>query len=263
IGSITKTMTGVLLADAIARGETTADATLGDVLGVTGGAAGITLAALATQRSGLPRLPANLEPIRTPANPYGDYTVEDLIEALHSVELGPRDFVYSNFGFMTLGAAITSVCGTSASELYSQRIFQPLGMSRAGCPPGEEARLPGYAGSSTTPWWTTNTPGAGGVGASIRDVAAYLRAHIDVPAGTLGEAIDLATTIHAGPPSPMGYGWGHQGGGWFHDGATYGFTSFAAFHRPTRTGVALLGNSGEASILNKVGFETLTAMVNA
>jgi CubicO group peptidase (beta-lactamase class C family) len=94
-------------------------------------------------------------------------------------------------------------------------------------------------------------------------VAAYLRAHIDLPDTGLGKAIETATTIHAGPPDPVGYGWHHLGGGWWHNGGTGGFHSFAAFVRETRTGVALLANGGALRVLDDIGFRTLTEMTRA
>ena len=57
IGSITKTVTSLLLADAIKRGEVKADTKVGALLPLDGAAvAEVTLAELASQRSGLPRL---------------------------------------------------------------------------------------------------------------------------------------------------------------------------------------------------------------
>ena len=57
IGSITKTFTSALLADAISRGEVTADTRLADLLPVRETpVADVTLAELASHRSGLPRV---------------------------------------------------------------------------------------------------------------------------------------------------------------------------------------------------------------
>jgi len=264
VGSVTKTMTGVLLADAVVRGEVTPDAALGDVLDVRGAAATITLEQLATQRSGLPRLPANLDPATVDqADPYANYTADDLRDALEQVTPGPREYLYSNFGFMTLGLALANITRLPMSTLLEQRMFAPLGMATAGCPPKEEGRVPGYNELGSAGWWTTQLPGAGGVGASITDLAAYLGAHLAAPDGPLGEAITLATTVHAGPPAPSGYGWGSQGGGWWHNGGTGGFRSFVALHRPTRTAVALLANSSRAEHIDGIGLTTLTEMVRA
>ncbi len=73
----------------------------------------ITLADLATHRSGLPRLPSNLRPA-DPSNPYADYTPEMLFEFLSGYQL-PRDidsqFEYSNLGTGLLGFVLASHLG--------------------------------------------------------------------------------------------------------------------------------------------------------
>lgn len=264
VGSVTKTMTGVLFAEAIERGEVTAESTVGTLLQFDGGASEVTLESLATQRSGLPRLPPNLDVAKVDrADPYAAYELADLVEALKAVEVAPTKYGYSNFGFMTLGACLAAATGQSMPDLLAERLFSPLRMVSAGCPPEETNRLPGYSGPEETPWWSTNLPGAGGVGASIRDIALYLRAHISPPGGRLGTAIGTAATVHASDGTPMGYGWVHQGGGWWHNGATGGFKSFVAFHRPTTTAVALLANGDQADSIDAVGFRTLTEMISS
>jgi CubicO group peptidase (beta-lactamase class C family) len=264
IGSISKTMTGVLLATAVVRSELTLDTRLSDVLETPGRAGEITMLELATQRSGLPRLPPNLDLAAIDqTDPYAKYTPDNLRDALAAADPGPKEFNYSNFGFMALGLALATASGSPFAQLLRQRIFEPADMTTAGCPPVEDGRATGYAGTKPTPWWNTQLPGPGGVGASIRDLAAYLGAHLRPPAGELGQAVELATTIHAPAPSPMGLGWGHQGGGWFHDGGTGGFTSFLAFHRPTGTAVGLLANGGNLSGMDRAGFGTLTAMIRS
>jgi CubicO group peptidase (beta-lactamase class C family) len=64
IGSVSKAFTGLLLADAIERGEVTPETRLGDLLELGDApAADVTLAQLATHTSGLPRLPIDLSTI--------------------------------------------------------------------------------------------------------------------------------------------------------------------------------------------------------
>ncbi|MFN2609899.1 MAG: serine hydrolase domain-containing protein, partial [Actinomycetota bacterium] len=165
IGSVTKTMTGLLLADLVVRGEVSLDATVGSVLGAETGVCGpITLLELATQNSGLPRLPPNLrhEDIDE-ANPYSSYSEAKLIEALGRVDQLKPGYAYSNFGFMLLGLLISRISGSSYAELAKQRIFDPLGMKAVCGIPRDEERLPGYEGSSQMPCWTTQLPGAGGI----------------------------------------------------------------------------------------------------
>lgn len=265
IGSVTKTMTGDLLAWSVGAGEASFDTTLGEILDIGGPASAVTLLELATQRSGLPRLPPNLDLTTIDqADPYAEYSEADLRVGLEQTTPGGKDHAYSNFGFMALGLAIQKAAGRPFAEVLRVRIFEPLGMTSAGCPPAEDQRVQGYAGQDPTVWWRTQLPGPGGVGASIRDLCAYLRGHIDPPKGDLGAAVTLATTIHGGEQPAMGLGWNHQGGGWWHNGGTGGFSTFVAFHRPTRTAVALLANAAQQNgPLDAVGFKILTELVRS
>jgi CubicO group peptidase (beta-lactamase class C family) len=266
IGSITKTMTGLLLADAVVRRETSLTTPLSQVLGSEAGSCSeITLLDLATQRSGLPRLPPNLDLESVdPADPYAAYTEDDLIAALDSVDIATRGtYAYSNMGFMVLGLALSRLATTPFPDLIHHRVFTPLGLSgaRCGTPLETDDVAPGYSGAAQVPWWRTNLPGPGGVGMSVADLAAYVRAHIEPHTTSIGDVIALAIEMHATAPSAMGLGWGHQGGGLFHDGGTGGFRSFIGFHPPTGTGVALLANSAQADVVASAGFAVLTHMV--
>ncbi len=263
-GSITKTMTGLLLAHAVVRGELRAEQTLGELLDVKGAAGAITLQELATQRSGLPRMPSNLDLSSVdPRQPYAGYTSENLQEGLCAVEVGAKDFAYSNFGFMTLGWVLSVRADLPYSELLRSRILDPLGMSASGCPPPEEDRIPGYSGNDQVPWWSSHLPGAGGVGGPIGDLVRYVQAHLVPPEGQLGEAITLATKMHAPDPYAMGYGWVHQGGGLWHNGGTGGFRALVALFRPRGIAVVLLANSAQADHIDGVGFATLNEMIAA
>ena len=109
IGSISKVFTALLLSDAVARKE----ASLSDqvathlpaVVTVPERGRAITLQDLAMHVSGLPRLPANMQP-KDPLNPYADYSVEQLYQFLSGYQL-PRDvgalYEYSNLGGGLLG----------------------------------------------------------------------------------------------------------------------------------------------------------------
>src|SRR5690606_23699251 len=80
IGSIAKGITGLLYAEALARGEAGPGTPLGDLLPLADVPVGkVTLGSLSTHRSGLPSLPAAAQPFRRTvalwrrgANPYGE-----------------------------------------------------------------------------------------------------------------------------------------------------------------------------------------------
>jgi CubicO group peptidase (beta-lactamase class C family) len=115
IGSMTKTFTATLLAKAVVAGRVTLDTPVAQLLPdfkvPSRGGKQITLGAIATQHSGLPRLPSNL--LRNdPSNPYADYDAVKLKAFLAGYEL-PRDpgaaYEYSNLGFGLLGYALAQL----------------------------------------------------------------------------------------------------------------------------------------------------------
>jgi CubicO group peptidase (beta-lactamase class C family) len=109
IGSITKTFTGLVLSQMVEQGKVKFDEPVRELLppGTVAKPAGteITLLDLATQHSGLPRMPDNFKPA-DPNNPYADYGAPNLYAfvAQHGVAK-PADagFLYSNLGFGLLG----------------------------------------------------------------------------------------------------------------------------------------------------------------
>lgn len=136
VGSIAKIFTTLLLADAVERGEVTLDQPVAGLLpeGVTmperEGRA-ITLVDLATYRSGLPRLPSNMNPADL-AQPYADYTADDLHAFLSDYEL-ERDvdaaYEYSNLGIGLLGHVLALNAGTDYESLLRERVLEPLDMN--------------------------------------------------------------------------------------------------------------------------------------
>ena len=148
IGSITKTMTGMVLASLVDDGIVGRDDEIGRWLDA-GVHADITLMQLATHTSGLPRLsPSHLVGV---PDPYEFLTPDVAEEELRRTPWRPRDAEhdYSNFGFQILGLALERADGTAFGELLQQRVFRPLGMSCAGIPGhGGGTRIAGHAGGA-------------------------------------------------------------------------------------------------------------------
>jgi D-alanyl-D-alanine-carboxypeptidase/D-alanyl-D-alanine-endopeptidase len=113
IGWITKTFTGLVLAQMVAQKKVALDEPIRTLLpaGFVARPQGddITLLDLATHRSGLPRMPDNFAP-KDPYNPYADYGGVRLHEFLtaHGVSKPPNpEFRYSNLGFELLGYGLS------------------------------------------------------------------------------------------------------------------------------------------------------------
>jgi serine-type D-Ala-D-Ala carboxypeptidase/endopeptidase len=146
IGSLTKLFTGLLLAEQSERGAVRLDDPVSQLLPAPLRSAGrpITLLDLATQRSGLPRLPSNLAP-RDPQNPYADYDAAQLLAFLRGVEPAPAgaQYQYSNVGAALLGDALSRRARKSYPALVREHLLTPLDMTDThfAVPPGKERRL--------------------------------------------------------------------------------------------------------------------------
>jgi serine-type D-Ala-D-Ala carboxypeptidase/endopeptidase len=136
IGSVTKTFTATILASMVLDGTVSLDDPVekylpSDVRVPSRNGKQITLLNLATQNSGLPRLPTNLKP-SDPNDPYADYSLDDLYAFLNSYTL-PRDpgqmFEYSNLGVGLLGDALANRAGEPYAKLLQDRVLTPLHMN--------------------------------------------------------------------------------------------------------------------------------------
>ncbi len=264
IGSITKAFTGSLLADMVSRGEVKLDDPVSKFLPAnvrmpSRGGKPITLLDLATQTSGLPRLPSNLRPAAM-NNPYANYTVGDMYAFLSSYEL-PRDigaqFEYSNLGVGLLGHALALRAGKSYEALVKERILDPLGMTSTSITLSTElkARLvAGHdpAGAVVGNWDLPTLAGAGALRSSVEDMLKFMAAHIDSTATPVSKRIQLAVKPHRKTPG------GEIGFAWmmvrrpdrtivWHNGGTGGYRTYAGFDPKNRRGVVVLTNSAIAA----------------
>ncbi|MFI8320020.1 serine hydrolase domain-containing protein [Streptomyces sp. NPDC085529] len=270
IGSVSKGVTGLLYADALERGEVTAGTALGALLPLADVPAGaVTLGALATHRSGLPRVPASARPWRRTValwrhgtNPYGE-DVAGLIDQARSVRLGPPRPRYSNLGFELLGHALAAAAGTSYEELVADRIGRPLGLDRFYLPADPSGLRPGALTGTTRrgrprePWTGEALGPAGGIRADIGSMARLTAALLDGSApGTA--ALDPVAPFSAGT---------RIGAAWItlrvkdlavtmHNGGTGGFRSWLGLDRASGTGVVVLAAASVS--VDRPGFALLT-----
>ncbi|MGI9455445.1 MAG: serine hydrolase domain-containing protein, partial [Aeoliella sp.] len=204
IGSISKVFTGLMLADAVVRGEIDLNAAA-DVVNKAGirlpsrDGRSIKWIDLSTHRSGLPKLPGNL-PLTESKNPYRAYDSKKAAAFLNQYELPrkPGDSQeYSNLGTSILGYLGAENAGKSYEQLLRERIAKPLRMTdcTVSLSSDQRKRLAtphDEFGSATPPWTFADLPGAGGVLASMRDMMRFAKAQLTPPTGTLGDAIELA-----------------------------------------------------------------------
>ena len=278
IGSVTKVFTSLLLADMVERGEVALTDPVSKYL-----PAGVkmpqrngrqsTLEDLATHTSGLPRLPSNLQP-KDPANPYADYSVEQLYQFLSGYQL-TRDigsqYEYSNLGGGLLGHVLARRAGMDYEKLVRSRILDPLGMRSTGITLSDEMKARFAVGHDATmkpvSYWDLPTlAGAGALRSTASDLLTFIAANLGYVKSPLAPAMAAMLNVRRPTGAPgleIGLGWhiltrdGHEIV--WHNGGTGGFRSFIGFERKTGTGVVVLSNAETLAGVDDIGQHLLNS----
>lgn len=265
IGSVTKSMAGILLADLVLRGGASLDDPLADHL-PEGTAVPeyegqpILLRHVVTHTSGLPRLPSRLQPT-DPDDPYAGFRPDALLASLQDVTLAQapgETFEYSNFGTMLLSLALSREAGMGLEQLLDEKLFTPLGMHNAHVanrPEGLRVAAGHMPNGQQTPPWTFDAElaGVGGVRATLDDMVRYARAQLGGIEGPLGEAIELAQRpIETAADQTMAMNWLLMPLGdrlvHAHDGGTGGFSSMMVFDLERGRAAVVLADTGLAAM---------------
>ena len=283
LGSMTKAFVALLLADAVlARRvafEDPVESGLPDGLRLRDAQGEpLRLIDLATHRSGLPRMPANLSR-KEIEDPYPFYTEQRLFDFLRQwkpmVGRGER-FEYSNLGYALLAQVLARREGRSFDALLAQRIFAPLGLSdlfvRRPLTGGDDLAALGAAVSaslSTAPreaaghgaarqpartWQFDAMAGAVGLVGSIVPVGRFMQAALGLYDHPLQPAFTMCLqqrTEGEHPLHPFGLAWelspmvtrSSQRLLFNQDGATAGFSSSLWLEPARRRGAAVLANA--------------------
>ncbi len=267
IGSVGKALTGMLLADLAEEGivdpEEPLRAVLPEIAFRHSATADVTLAELASHRSGLPRLwfahwwepvAVILRPLAG-RDPYAGQDTRWLRYSLGGARArgGEPTVAYSNYGMAVLGYALAARTGVPYPQLVTERILQPLGMTATGfhldgAPLPADRAYGGTGGGGQTQPWRGSGYAPAGVGAwsNAQDLARLLAAML---AGTAPGADAATPRFPAGPDQWIGYGWftdrvdGREVT--WHNGGTGGFSAWVGFDRGAGRGVVVLGNTDQ------------------
>jgi len=272
IGSISKTFTGLILAQMVAQHKVNLDEPVRELLPAGAVAkpegAEITLLDLATQQSGLPRLPDNLQPADM-QDPYADYRPADLYRfiAKHGVSKPPSArFNYSNLGLGLLGQALANRAATTYPDLLRMEVTGPLQLNDTvvKLSPEQEKRFaPGHGAQhqAARGWNFDALAGAGAIRSTASDMLTYLEAQLhpealkhpagagaaDDPLGTLARALVMSHELRADslPGMKVGLAWLFETktGGFWHNGGTGGYSSYALFDPQRDYAVVVLYNT--------------------
>jgi D-alanyl-D-alanine-carboxypeptidase/D-alanyl-D-alanine-endopeptidase len=257
IGSVTKTFTATVLASMVLAGQVKLDAPVAAFLPPSvhvpsRGGKQITLLNLAEQRSGLPRLPTDMDDA-TGNDPYADYTRADMYAFLNGYKL-TRDpgakYLYSNYGIGLLGQALANAAHMPYPQLVRERVLTPLhmtGTTFATMPASDPPVMAvghDLSGQPAPAWHFRSILPAGGIRSNLSDMLAYLRCN-------MGQGPLAAACLFAQKPRANGMAGHRIGLVWenntatgvvSHGGDTLGFHAFIAVSKDRRTGVVVLSN---------------------
>lgn len=270
IGSITKTFTATLLAQMVQAGDLEADDPISkflphDARTPTYDGRPITLEQLATQSSGLPRLPTDLPVL--PTDPYATYDDAKLMAflAMYTLPRAPgATYEYSNLGYGLLGDLLARKLNVSYSSALRSRVLEPLELRSTTLETAaRRSVIVGHAADGTiAPNWTFDAlAGAGALVSTPNDLMRFALANLYLSETPLGAAMNLAQEPRraAMGSDRIGFAWMTAPSGivW-HNGGTGGYRSFVGIWPGRGRAVVILANSIAVDV-EAIGFTTLAS----
>lgn len=238
LGSNTKAMTSVVVARLVEAGEIRWEDTVADHLGdrfddIRPAFADANFVDLLSHRSGLPANAGMMTLLSLMgADSARDASADRFAYARSVLSGNPAgeagDFLYSNSGYIVVGAMLEAATGDSWETLITREVFEPLGMDSAGFgPPGTPGEIDQPRGHRAGLFGGLNAmePGngqsdnppalgpAGRVHVSLDDYAKFLRMVIGGANGTDDEYLSEDSWLRLLTPIGDNYalGWGVQG----------------------------------------------------
>lgn len=273
IGSISKTFTAFIL-ESLLQENGIADTSLiteflPDSLTKNKAIASIQLLQLLNHTSGLPRLPENIGIPIDRLQPYANYDKEQLYYYLSKTE--PQTFgrvAYSNLGVGLAGVIAENISKKSYEQLLSQYINTPFQLKHTGIQAAK--RVPkaiGYFGNEAATYWDMSVlVGAGGIKSDASDLLRYLDFMASNQSLPVVQSV-LRKTTQINKQIAISKAWHtiEKDGAtllYWHNGGTYGFSTFAAFNPTTKNGIAIVINAfNKNDVADKLGIDIMTNLL--
>jgi len=259
IGSLSKTFTSILLADAVNRGKVKLEDPVNNYLpdsipllqygGIT-----VTLKTLANHSSGIPRMPSNFHSSDN-ENPYKDYDRKDLFSFYKSftpVRKPGEKYEYSNLAVGTLGVILEDVNHSSYEALLTKTICKPLHMFETKVLLLATDTLcfaKGYKedGSVSSQWDFKALGAAGCIRSTSADLIKFAKANLGDAPPALNKDIKLTHLVtFTENKTKLGLAWHIIQPGtdavYFHNGQTGGYHSYFAVNLKKKFAVVILSN---------------------
>lgn len=258
IGSITKGFLGLALAKDILEGRITLDQPVSSLASLklpNFQGIEITWRDLANHTSGLPRLPDNIRP-QDPLQPYLDYGIDQLESFLAHYTLKSAPGLiseYSNLGAGIVGYGLEQIHNKPLEEIFRSTILDQAGLqdTRIFLSPKQNQRTtPIFLNGEEISHWQWNTgsvmQGAGALKSTLSDMLKFLQIMMGTQAREIHPyaLMSIAPTYSDGN-SAVGLFWNrlNEENIVWHNGGTYGSSSFMGFDPDRLIGIVVLSNS--------------------
>ena len=259
IGSLSKTFTSILLADAVNRGKIKLDDPVNlylpdSIPGLQYEGTPITIKTLANHSSGIPYMPSNFHSARN-SDPYIDYDDRDLFAFYRDfkpVRKPGEKYEYSNLAVGTLGVILERINKETYEELFTRIICKPLGMhdTKQYLSPVDSLRFArGYndEGNYAAPWNFKALGAAGCIRSTSADLLKYAEANLGNAKGALLKDIGLTHDLtFSDGNTRVGLGWHLIRPGkddlLFHNGQTGGYHTYLAINTDKKFALVILSN---------------------
>ena len=254
VGSLTKAMTGLVIADAVHRGELQMDVPISTYLPQLAGSPSgtVTMRELVTHTAGYDEFGAATLRRGAWKAPWGqNFLTTDLSQMTRETRDGVLatrgTFAYSSLGAATAGQAVAAAAGMSYPELMRTRLFAPLAMTDTAIE-DDHALVAGGAAQSglpVQPWVMDAYAPAGAAVSTSADLAKLATALLDGTAPGM-TALDPSTATGQANTRIGGFWvtstWQNGQTITWHDGQTGGYTSYLGLDRAHHKAVIVLSD---------------------
>ncbi|MEI2747514.1 MAG: serine hydrolase domain-containing protein [Ferruginibacter sp.] len=272
-GSITKTFTAYIL-NAVLEDNHIADTVsilsfLPDSVQTNKALAGISFLQLLNHTSGFPRLPTNmLMDGSAEMAPYDNYTASHLYAYLKTASpVASEKPSYSNLGMGLAGVLAERISKKSFATLLDEYVLIPFGVIEKTKPSDESSnKSQGYFDTSKVAYWNMDVMApAGGLKCNATEMLQYLQS-MSVPVNQQSKnRIEklLQPTAAMSPQVKVCRGWftldvKDKGTIYWHNGGTFGFSTFAAFLKDKSKAVIVVVNKTNSNnVSDKLGMEII------
>lgn len=277
IGSITKTFTAYVLTAVLMEkniSETTSILKyLPEDVQQNKNLDSISFLSLMNHTSGLPRIPGNMKPANN-RQPYEDYNSDNLFAFLKTCKPKPDgNSNYSNLGAGLAGVLAERISGKTYAALLDKYIFLPFKMvTPANAIAATENKSQGYYGKDDkTDYWNMNVLApAGGLKCNASEMLTYLHNTCFPQPGNSNKIADKLTaqTITLSPKMSIGRGWlifkkGDQPPIYWHNGGTFGFSTFCAFAKnKSKAVIVVINQFNKNAPADGLGFKVIQKLIS-